>query len=273
MSNNPSWPGGPTRWIADRVLYVSIPFTWNIAELRDTFLQRDMDWDTAVVGGPATFLMPDAFADMHWVTVGTSMPGVLQRVNPLATRTTTGCPNKCKFCGVIRIEPEWKELDDWPDLPILCDNNLLYASVAHFDRVMDRLERWKWCDFNQGLDCRLLTEHHAERIGRVKGAIARLALDNIGVLDAWVKAADLLRAKGTAKGRVRSYVLCGFRDDPADAWKRCEAVEKWGAMPCPQWYHELDAMEWNAVTEKQAALGWTDKERTRLMRHFYRRGE
>lgn len=218
-------------------------------------------------------LMPFAFDGVPYVTVGDSMPGVLQRINPLATRTTEGCPNKCAFCGVKKIEPVFRELADWTDLPILCDNNLLAASEAHFDKVMDRLERWKWCDFNQGLDCRLLTDYHATRIGRIKGAIVRMAFDSMREKEAWLEAATGLTSRGTAKSRIRSYVLCGFNDDPQDAWDRCMIVERFGGKPCPQWYHELNAMEPNIVTKEQHDMGWTKASRIRLMRRFYKHTE
>lgn len=214
-------------------------------------------------------LMPDWFRGMDWVTVGTRCDGVLQRIQPLATRTTTGCPNRCGFCGVPRFEPTWAELPDWPDAPVLCDNNLTKASTDHFDKVMDRLERWRWCDFNQGLDCRLLNAHHAERIGRIKGAIVRLALDNAAQQDAWSSAAALLRSKGTSKGRIRSYVLCGFGSGPDDAWARCRFVQSRGAMPLPQWYHALDALQFNAITKDQKEHGWNAENRNKLMHHFY----
>ena len=35
------------------------------------------------------------------------------------------------------------------------------------------------------------------------------------------------------------------------------------------WFHELDVMEKNTVTPKQAALGWNDYERRRIMQWFY----
>lgn len=216
-------------------------------------------------------LMPEYFIGRSvQVVVEKHMHGVLQRVNPLATRTTEGCPNKCKFCGVKIIEPVWRELKDWPDNPILCDNNLLAASPDHFDRVMDRLEKHGWCDFNQGLDCRLLTPYHAERIGRIRKAIVRLALDSTSLVDEWLFAANLLHKNKTAKNRIRTYVLCGFNDDPANAWQRCEFVDSWGALPCPQWFHDLNAMEFNTVTDEQKRHGWTKAKRTHLMRHFYR---
>lgn len=266
------WPKRPTRWIEDRTLFVSVPFTWNLPPLRAELLQMDMHYERVVVGGPAVRLIGrvlDGLPDSITVTTK-DHDGALQRVNPQATRTTIGCVNKCAFCAVPRIEPQWRELDVWPDLPVLMDNNLLAASLAHFDRVMDGLERHGWCDFNQGIDCRLLTDHHAERIGRVKGAIVRLALDSVRQCEAWGAAFDRLRRFGTAKGRIRSYVLCGHTTGPGDAWRRCGFVEAAGALALPQWFHELDALEENVVTEKQRALGWTDAERVRLMRHYYK---
>ena len=251
-------------------MFVSVPFTWNLPALRAEFEQRDFQYDAVVVGGPAVQLMPGMLTGLPHVTIGDDMPGVMQRINPLATVTTRGCPNKCKFCAVPFTEGWFRELSDWPDLPVLCDNNLLECSQAHFDRVMDRLERHKWCDFNQGLDCRRLTAYHAERIGRIKGAIVRLALDNTATEAAWLGAAETLHEKGTAWNRIRSYVLCGHDSGIDDAWKRCGFVEKVNAMPLPQWFHELDATEENTVTAKQAALGWTDDERKRIMRHYYR---
>jgi hypothetical protein len=35
------------------------------------------------------------------------------------------------------------------------------------------------------------------------------------------------------------------------------------------WYHPLDAMEKNKVTEKQQALGWENADRLGIMRHYY----
>ena len=157
---------------------ISVPFTWNLPDLRTEFMQRDFLLGKVRVGGPALKLMPDFFADMPWIEVGDDEPGVLQRMNPMATRTTVGCIRRCSFCAVPITEGKFYELKDWQDLPIICDNNLLASSQRHFDKVCDRLEHHDWCDFNQGLDARLINDHHAERIGRLRGAHVRLALDH-----------------------------------------------------------------------------------------------
>jgi len=213
-------------------------------------------------------LMPDYLADVATVDIG-DLAGVLQRVNPQATRTTSGCPNRCKFCAVPKIEGNFKEFDTWPPGPIICDNNLLAASVPHFDRVMDGLEKIGWCDFNQGLDCRLLTDHHAERIGRIKKAMVRLALDSESEKNAWSEAFGRLRKHKTAKHRIRCYALVGFRDSPDESWQRCEWIESHGIKSLPMWHHSLDQLEPNIVRPDQEKDGWNDLERRRLMGWFY----
>ena len=264
------WPSATTYWHSGNRISASIPFTWELPKVRARLLHRDMFFDSAHVGGPATELMPAYFDDLDFVTVGLSSPCVLQRINPLATRTTLGCPNKCSFCAVPIVEGDFVELDDWPNLPIICDNNLLSATPEHLNKVWDRLAGHRWCDFNQGLDARLLNEEHAIRIGRLRGAIVRLALDHTRSIAEWRSAFELLRKHGTAKHRIRSYVLCGYKSDPADAWNRCEVVESHGAMALPQWYHPLDTLRFNATLQCHKDYGWSEKERLHIMGYYYK---
>ena len=266
------WPKGPVTWIVSRTLYVSVPFTWNLPEVRTLVSQRDWRWDQAVVGGPAIDLMPDYLTDLPGVKVGGESPGVLQRHNPLATRTTTGCTRHCPFCGIGQglIESGGlTELHDWPDLPIVCDNNFLAASLPHFDRVIDRLAGWGWADFNQGLDARLLTEYHARRLAEIRRPMVRLALDRQADGDTWNAAVDLLLAAGVAKANIRTFCLIGFRDTPSDAWARCRWIEARGVKALPMWFHPLDALERNTLTPEQRAFGWTDGHRKAIMQWHY----
>ena len=267
-----SWPKGRTSWRDGRTLYMSIPFTWNLPGAYRYLSQGSLLWDYAVVGGPAVQLMPDYFSGLHRVEIGQDMPGVLQKVNPWATRTTLGCIRNCSFCAVKSLEGKFRELDDWPDLPVVCDNNLLAASTRHFDRVMDRLEGWGWADFNSGLDARILNEHHAKRLERIKGTI-RLSLDDPSYCSYWEQAYCKLRAAKIPKHRIRTYVLVGFKDDPGMAWDQCNFIRSHGIDPLPQWFHPLDALGKNQVTPEQQANGWNDYERRRIMQWFYKRKE
>jgi hypothetical protein len=273
------WTKGPTKWTEGNTLFVSVSFTWNLPDVMREARHPDMFHKRVVIGGPAVKLakmkLPDLLANLpEWVEIGNQCEGALQRMNPQATRTTVGCVRRCSFCAVPITEGGFRELEDWPDLPIICDNNLLAASVEHFDRVCDRLERHEWCDFNQGLDARLMTDHHAERIGRLRGAQVRMALDHSSLTDAWTHAYELLRKHHVAQKRISTYVLCGHGSDPSDAWRRCRHVDKHWMAVNPQWYHPLDATEHNAVLPCHREFGWNEAEKNRIMGYYYQhRGE
>lgn len=267
------WPKDITTWYEGRIGYMSVPFTWLLRKAQGIVSQGCFDVDRWIVGGPAIDLMPGYLVGCDMPCEGSNhMPGVLQRVNPMATRTTVGCPNRCKFCGIgqRKIEGEFRELDDWPDGNVICDNNLLAASTQHFTKVIRRLQSYSECDFNQGLDARLLTAYHARELSRLRRPMIRLALDSDSDMDLWATAVDRLRAAGVAISNIRSYVLCGFGGSPDEDWKRCQFVQYHGVKALPMWFHELDAMEYGVVTPKQYDLGWDESGRKRLMGWFYK---
>jgi len=90
------WPKKPISWISNRIIYYSIPFTWNLPQVQCDLHQASFEWDFAVVGGPAVYLIPDFFKHMPWVRIGKSANGVMQKINPLATKTSVGCVRKCQ---------------------------------------------------------------------------------------------------------------------------------------------------------------------------------
>ncbi len=223
--------------------------------------------------------MPDFFNGVEHVSVGPwHALGVLQKVNPLATKTTMGCIRRCEFCAVPKIESPYfqggfKELDDWPDLPVLVDNNILAASLKHFDKVIDRLKHHETPDFNQGIDARLLKKYHTDRFAELKKPIIRLALDSMDCIESWEKAYRLLRKSGLPKKSIRSYALIGFDSCPEEAWERCEWVNGHGIKVLPMWFHSLRCLKKNSVSKNQTKLGWTDRERKLIMQYYYQRGK
>lgn len=262
------WPKGIVEWQEGTTGFLSVPFTWLLPAARKRIRQADLFVKRWVVGGPAVKLLPHYLAGE--AEYGADDPTVLQRVHPRATRTTVGCPRGCTFCGVRTICGPFRELDDWPNMPILCDDNLLVASQPHLERVFARLSRWPECDFNQGLDCRLLTAWHAEQLARLNRPILRLALDHDRDREAWAAAFDRIRTAGIAKSRIRSYVLCGFDGGPDEDRARCEYVEGFGVKALPMWFHPLDALQLNPLTDRQQSLGWTHRKRRELMCWYYR---
>lgn len=266
------------------IMCVSIPFTWNLKEVHARLSTKDFTFDEAWVGGPATKLMPKFFDDLEHVTVKEVYHGAMQIVNPQATKTTTGCIRSCGFCAVPKNEGKLIELSEWPDLPVICDNNLLASSVEHFDRVIDRLKVHGWADFNQGIDSRLLTDYHAKRLREIGRPMIRLALDSMAYSEQWEVAFDRLRSAGFPLSAIRSYALIGHEDNPThtvgEAWTRCGWIENHRIKVLPMWYHRLDAMEKNVVTEAddthphgQKELGWNDFERRKIMQWYYKHKE
>lgn len=256
------------KFVKNRILYVSVVFTWELPEVKSMAEQKNLLYDKIIAGGPALRLMPD-YLNESKVKKGVYFHDAICLHNALMTKTTSGCIRKCGFCAVDRLEGGFKELDDWPDRPILIDNNLLASSIKHFDKVMERLQKHDAVDFNQGLDARLLTDYHAAWFKRLCNPIIRLALDNINYRDQWSIAFEKLRRAGIAKRKIRSYALLGFDSGPDEGWERCNFIESHGIMCLPAWFHPLNTLKKNLVTKRQESLGWTDYERRKIMQYFY----
>jgi len=82
-----------------RALYVSVPFTWLLPEARRIAAAHS---GPVYAGGPAVDLMPDVLADVATLDEPCPVPPLAMH-NPLATFTTRGCPNHCRFCPVTDI--------------------------------------------------------------------------------------------------------------------------------------------------------------------------
>lgn len=248
-------------WTTGTDAFLSVVFTWDLPEAyqRAVWL-RQMGYSIHA-GGPACGLMPDYLADVAEVN-GRAIPA-LERHNPLATFTSRGCIRRCPFCAVWRVEGKLRELDDWPLRPIVCDNNLLACSQAHFDRVVDRLKPLAGIDFNQGLDARLLTPYHAGRLAELD-CMVRLAFDSVGYEFQFMQAYEMLRAAGFPKKRIRVYVLVGFDDTPGDALYRLRTVRALGIKPNPMRYNPLDTLQ----RDSYVGPGWTGSELTRYVRYW-----
>jgi hypothetical protein len=257
------WPRREYEWIEGGVLHISVPFTWCLSRVQKRIAST---WMKVKVGGPAVELMYDY---LKGAEIGHESEGVLQRINPLATRTTVGCPSKCKFCAVPIIEGCFRELDTFPTGWVICDNNFLASSYSHIERVVEMLRTYGQADFNQGLDAALVTQDIADLIATIGKPIIRMALDSQGEKDVWERAYECWRRAKIPKNRIRSYVLIGFDSGPDEAWDRCKWVEAHGVKALPMWFHELYAMKKDEVTEKQIALGWSKKGQDHIMDFYY----
>lgn len=265
--NYQGWSKRPVEVQVDGCVYMSVAFTWH---LPDAFSQAAWQKNMGRIvraGGPAVRLMPDYLKDVATIEPEMDWPDALFHHNPAATRTTVGCPRNCGFCGVPKIEGKFRELPVWQPRPLVCDNNLLAASRAHFDRVVDSLKPLRDIDFNQGLDARLLTDHHADRLGELHFKTLRFAFDHVGQEKDVLHAFHLMRKAGVSKKKLSFYVLIGFQDTPEDALYRLSFVQDYlGIRPMPMRYNALDALRLNSYVGEN----WTDYELHRYQRYWSR---
>lgn len=248
-----SWGKDIARWVVGETLYLSVPFTWLVDDaLAEAQRWRDKRHSPAHVGGPGLMEPTDC-------------PGFSPVIfhNPCATFTTRGCPNRCPFCAVHKLEPDFYEIPDYRPAPLICDNNLLAASREHLELVVKRQQRFELTDFNQGLEARLFTKDVAQLLGQLRCKV-RFAFDRWPQEAAVRKAIDLARRYTT--NEIGVYCLIGFKDTPEDARARLEMVRSWGVRPNPMRYQPLDAKKKN----EYLAPGWTIRE-MRKMQVYYSR--
>lgn len=257
------WPKNIVRWKIGKTLYLSIPFTWLLPSVEIIAAQHK---GKTIIGGPAVNLMPDYFLENKKIKTEKTFPiSPLCFHNPLATFTTRGCPNKCEYCAVPKIEGDLIELKDWEPKPIICDNNLLAASRKHFDKVIDKIKIFQLIDFNQGLDARLFTPYIAERITELKHSKLRFACDNQKRKSVVAKAIKIARSAGLKD--ISVYVLIGYKDTPDEALDRLTFVRDYlKVIPNPMRFQPLDSLK----KDSYVADNWTNYLLKKYMNYWAR---
>lgn len=150
------------------------------------------------------------------------------------TITSRGCPNKCWFCGVHKVQGSLIELpirDGW----IIQDDNLLACSENHIRAVFNMLERQPERPmFPGGLEAKLLKPWHVELLHKVKAKEMFFAYDTPDDYEPLVQAGKLLQEAGFTlkKRKTYAYVLMGYPGDTFEAAeKRCKQALTAGFIP------------------------------------------
>ncbi len=243
------WRKGIAQWRVDSKLYLSVPFTWLVAEAE----KIAREWKGEVVMGGPGLMRPTECEGFEPILFH----------NPCATFTSRGCPNRCGFCAVPKLEGDFREIPNFRPAPVICDNNFTAATRKHQERVVEAVKHYPLIDFNQGLEARKFSPELADLLGNLKCKV-RFAFDSWGNETAVHDAIELCRKRTTKD--VGVYCLIGFNDDPESAMARLELVRSWGIRPNPMRFQPLDATEKNAYV----APNWTEQELQNMMRYYSR---
>lgn len=163
--------------------------------------------------------------------------------------STKGCPNKCGFCAVTKLEPAY--IDYLPIKPrieymrhhfgdraglLLLDNNI--AASRSYNRIIDEIKdcgfargarmeyeregrkifRDRFVDFNQGVDLRLMDQSKMSKLAEIAIKPLRLAFDSIALESQYEE--KMRMAIGCGITNLSNYMLYNFKDKPEDLYRR-----------------------------------------------------
>ncbi len=187
--------------------------------------------------------------------------------------TTKGCNNRCRYCAVYRLEPQFvpfipleKQLDPRKKDLILLDNNVLASPQLpdiveeikkHGFRKGAKLgDAHRYVDFNQGVDARLLSEEKMQVLSQLPLKPLRIAFDSIKLEKLYIEKVHLAHKYGVR--HLSNFILFNFDDTPKDFYRRLqiniELNEELGLsiFSFPMRYIPLDAKD-----RKYVGPNWT----------------
>lgn len=150
---------------------------------------------------------------------------------------TRGCINSCPYCVVPKLEPEFvpyisleQQVDPNKKDLILLDNNVLASE--EFPRIVKEIKRYgfqkgarfgnayRYVDFNQGIDARLLDEEKMKLLSQLALKPLRIAFDNIKLGRVYIEKVRLAHKYGIK--HLSNYILFNFNDTPEDFYRRLQ---------------------------------------------------
>ena len=169
---------------------------------------------------------------------------------------TRGCIRNCSWCIVPKKEGAIRAYCDIEDVlqgrksAVLMDNNVLACDfgIKQIEKIVDLKCK---VDFNQGLDCRLITDEIAHLLFKVKWArYIRFSCDTIENLEPLLQAIEKLNRHGFKNYRIFVYLLVR---DVNDANEIADVLKRIGATPFAQPYRDFENKVKPTAEQKQFA--------------------
>lgn len=177
--------------------------------------------------------------------------------------TTRGCPNKCKYCMVWRMEsnevniiPSWKDNITKTDREVclISDNNFLNAPLEFIEEVVHTLNKYnKKVIFNNGVDCKMINKDTAKLLASLKYVRSgfRTAFDRMDQDGHYQRAMELMLENNfKIRGNSYTYVLFNYLDTPQEAYYRGKECWKYKSVPYFMRYRPL-----NQLTKQNKYIG------------------
>jgi hypothetical protein len=255
------WSGGLTDWVDANgdTAYISIAFTWRLADAYARAVWHKQAGLKVRIGGPGVFTLKEHRRFFEGVAeVGGDYPDAIGFHNPQATMASRGCPVGCSFCIVPKMEGRtFTLLPDFPVRPVLCDNNLSALPADYQRHIIGRYKASgvPLLDANSGFEPRTFDEDVFLRWCEINRGPWRFAYDDkLEELDV-ERVMRMLRAFGVGARRMQVYVLIG-NEPKAACMERIEQVIAWGGEPYVQPYMKLTAPEYRP----HVRFDWTERE-------------
>jgi len=95
----------------------------------------------------------------------------------------------------------------------------IYPKITDtYERIRPKSPKLRYVDFNQGIDCRYITDENMKLLSEIPINPIRIAFDFIDLKDKYVKAVKLAAKYGIKK--FSNYILYNFNDTPEDLYER-----------------------------------------------------
>ncbi len=223
-------------------IWLSTVFTFNIPKYISYVREaKKRGYNDIMVGGVAATLLSEIFEKEN-VEVHKGLLPEAENYHPdysllektpdySITHTSRGCVRKCPFCMVPIVEPKYEKRINWKDdihrdskKILFYDNNFLADKTEgikeEIEKIKDVLRNTNnnSVDFNQALDCRLLTEKKADLLAQIPMRPVRFAFDGMQEDGYYQKAVKMMAERGYKT--FVSYVLYNFEDTPQDFYYR-----------------------------------------------------